>query len=398
MIAQQQHGATVLVEHRFFGYSNPYDNLTSQSLELLTIQQAIDDLVYFAQNVNLPMPGGDNVKPDTTPWVLLGGSYSGALTSWTMVNKPDVFRAGYATSSVVEAMTDYYSYFTPIREYMPQNCSSDVQAVIAYLDQLYAENNTAAMQSLKEAFGLGGLSHIDDFASALQYNLMDWQALQPDVGPGAMFFEFCDALEVKDGVSAPATGWGLENAINSWGLFWNNTYYAYVCDNITNAETCLGTYNASQAYWTNVTVNNANRSWAWMVCNQLGYYLVGPPEGQPAIVSRIVQPIYDERQCVNMFPQKFSSPPSPSAAEVNTMYEGWNVNVDRLFFVNGLRDPWREATVSADGLNKANTTMQPIYESDAFHCSDLHAENGIVDETVYAVQMAALEYMKTWLA
>jgi hypothetical protein len=41
--------------------------------------------------------------------------------------------------------------------------------------------------------------------------------------------------------------------------------------------------------------------------------------------------------------------------------------------------------------------MQPIYESDGFHSSDLHAENGIVDETVYAVQMAALEYMKTWL-
>ena len=76
MVAQQ-HGATVLVEHGFFGYSNPYDNLTSQSLELLAIQQAIDDLVYFAQNVNLLMPGGDNVKPDTTPWVLLGGSYSG---------------------------------------------------------------------------------------------------------------------------------------------------------------------------------------------------------------------------------------------------------------------------------------------------------------------------------
>ena len=49
---------------------------------------------------------------------------------------------------------------------MPQNCSSDVQAVIAYLDQLYDENDTDGMQSLKEAFGLGNLSHIDDFASA----------------------------------------------------------------------------------------------------------------------------------------------------------------------------------------------------------------------------------------
>ena len=61
----------------------------------------------------------------------------------------------------------------------------------------------------------------------MQYNLFDWQSLQPDVGPGAMFFEFCDALEVKDGVSAPATGWGLDNAIYSWGSFWNTTYYAY---------------------------------------------------------------------------------------------------------------------------------------------------------------------------
>ncbi|OJA14092.1 hypothetical protein AZE42_13948, partial [Rhizopogon vesiculosus] len=47
-IAQQQKGATILIEHRFFGYSNPYDDLTSQSLVVFTIQQAIDDLVYFA--------------------------------------------------------------------------------------------------------------------------------------------------------------------------------------------------------------------------------------------------------------------------------------------------------------------------------------------------------------
>ena len=77
LIAQQQNGATVLLEHRFFGQSNPYPDLSSKSLALLTIQQAIDDLVYFAQNATLPMPGGDKVKPDSTPWILFGGSYSG---------------------------------------------------------------------------------------------------------------------------------------------------------------------------------------------------------------------------------------------------------------------------------------------------------------------------------
>ncbi|KAG1734459.1 peptidase S28 [Suillus paluster] len=397
LIAQQQKGAVVIIEHRFFGESNPYDNLTSQSLALLTIQQAIDDLVYFATTADLPMPGGDAVKPGQAPWVLVGGSYSGALTSWTMVNKPGIFWAGYASSAVVETITDYYAYFTPIRDYMPRNCSSDVEAVIAHLDRMYVVNDTAGIQTLKEAFGLGGLVHVDDFAYALQYNLFEWQALQPHADPGTLFFDFCDALEVKDGVNAGPEGWGLENAIYSWGKFWNTTYYNHVC-NDRDAETCIGTYNTSQSYWTNVTVDNADRSWTWMVCNQIGFYQVGPPEGQPAIVSHILQPIYDERQCVNMFPQAFASPPEPTIAKTNRMYDGWDVDIPRLFFANGLRDPWREATVSADGLNKANTTSMPIYEGDGFHASDMFTLIGFDDPSIAAVQDAALMYMKEWLA
>jgi Serine carboxypeptidase S28 len=83
-IAQQQKGATIVLEHRFYGQSNPYNDLSVQSLQVHTIQQAIGDLVYFAENVKLAMPGGDNVTPDVAPWILIGGSYAGALTAWTM--------------------------------------------------------------------------------------------------------------------------------------------------------------------------------------------------------------------------------------------------------------------------------------------------------------------------
>ncbi|KAG1723677.1 peptidase S28 [Suillus lakei] len=397
LIAQQQNGAAILIEHRFFGYSNPYDNLTTQSLALLTIQQAIDDLVYFATTADLPMPGGDAVKPNQAPWIMVGGSYSGALTSYTMVNKPGIFWAGYLSSATVETITDYYDYFTPIREYMPQNCSSDIQAVIAYLDGMYAANDTAGIQTLQEAFSLGGLKHVGDFATALQYNVFSWQSLQPDVGPGAMFYQFCDLLEVKDGINAGPDGWGLDHAINSWGNYWNTTFYNLTCQH-QDAETCIGTFNPTDSYWTNITVNNSNRSWFWMVCNQIGFYQVGPPEGQPAIVSRIVQSSFIERQCVTMFPQVFASPPETPTAETNAMYAGWNMNVPRLFFANGLRDPWRGGTVSADGLNKPNTTSMPIYMSDGFHTSDMVTDNGVLDPTIAVVQEAGLRYMKEWLA
>lgn len=56
-------------------------------------------------------------------------------------------------------------------------------------------------------------------------NLWDWQSLQPTSGAGAQFFEFCDALEVKNGENAPQTGWGLDHALSAWGSYFKDVYY-----------------------------------------------------------------------------------------------------------------------------------------------------------------------------
>lgn len=125
-IAQDHGGAGVVLEHRFFGPSNPKPDLSDDNLALLTIAQASEDLVYFAKNVKLPMPGGDQVTPDKAPWILVGGSYAGALTSWVMNTKPGVFWAGYSSSGVVQAITDFWGYFEPIRKFGPKNCTADV--------------------------------------------------------------------------------------------------------------------------------------------------------------------------------------------------------------------------------------------------------------------------------
>lgn len=63
-----------------------------------------------------------------------------------------------------------------------------------------------------------------NFVAVLQ-NLFSWQSLQPDSGPNQAFYQFCDALEVQDGVSAPASGWGLDYALQAWGNYWKSTYY-----------------------------------------------------------------------------------------------------------------------------------------------------------------------------
>ncbi|KAF7320909.1 Peptidase S28 [Mycena chlorophos] len=398
-IAQQENGATIVLEHRFYGLSNPFPDLSVESFRVHTIQQAIDDLEYFAQNVVLPMPNGSNLKPGTTPWILIGGSYAGALTSWTMVNKPGLFAAGYASSAVVEAILDFWQYFEPARLFMPVNCSADVEKVIAYVDEVFTSPDEGAIQAIKDGFGLGDVSHLDDVASALQDNIFDWQDLLLSTGPGGLFFQFCDALEVKDGVNAPAAGWGLDHALEAWQTYWNTTYFALLCGD-DDAEDCLGTHDESQSYWTDTSIDNAGRSWFWTVCNYVGWLEVAAPAGHPTLVSSLIQPSYELRQCRMMFPEAFppANPPNPQTTQTNQLYDGWNVTVENLFFANGQRDPWRYSTVSAPGVELVSTQSQPIELGPGYHCSDLLTREGAANAGVLAVQTAGLAAMKRWIA
>ena len=49
---------------------------------------------------------------------------------------------------------------------MPANCSADVAAVIAYVDEVFTGSNTTAIDSVKETFGMSELTHLDDAAGA----------------------------------------------------------------------------------------------------------------------------------------------------------------------------------------------------------------------------------------
>ncbi|KAJ7126407.1 serine carboxypeptidase S28-domain-containing protein [Mycena crocata] len=396
-IAQQENGAAVVLEHRFYGLSNPMPDLSVKSLKLHTLQQAIDDLEYFTKNVVLPMPNGDKLSPETT-------------YCWTMVDKPGLFAAGYASSAVVEAIVDFWQYFEPERLFMPANCSADVERVVSHIDQVFTGSDKKAIQLIKNSFGMGDVTHLDDVSGSLRNNLWDWQGLSLSHGPGAQFFNFCDAIEVRNGVNAPAAGWGLDHALDAWSSYWSTTYLDLLCGD-SDAEDCLGSYNTSQSFWTDTSIDNAGRSF--------GFLQESSPPGNPSLVSRLIQPGYDlvcslclfvvsyasltpsQRQCQQMFPAAFARTPNIQAARTNKQFDGWNVTISNLFFANGQRDPWRYATVSAPGVTVQSTPSQPIAVGEGYHCADLCStatKEGLTNPTVAAVQSQGLASIKSWIA
>lgn len=208
LFAQAVGGAVVMMEHRYWGTSSPVQELTTKNLQYLTLKNSIYDTTYFANHVNLPFDNNGTSKASKAPWVFSGGSYAGALSAWTNSVAPGTFWAYHATSAVVEAIDDFWTYFNPVMQGMPKNCSSDVQQVVNYIDGVLALGTPKAKQALKDKFGLGGIVHDDDFASALENGPWNWQSHDFATGYSG-FYEFCDYVENQwPGSTAPAPGAG----------------------------------------------------------------------------------------------------------------------------------------------------------------------------------------------
>ena len=53
---------------------------------------------------------------------------------------------------------------------MPLNCSADVEAAIARVDEIFTGKNKTAIQAIKDNFGIGDVTHLDDAAGARKLN------------------------------------------------------------------------------------------------------------------------------------------------------------------------------------------------------------------------------------
>ncbi|KAF2089831.1 serine-type peptidase [Saccharata proteae CBS 121410] len=415
LFAEAIGGAVVMLEHRYWGESSPYDELTTKNLQYLTLANSIADTTYFAKNVVLPFDTNGSSSATNAPWVFSGGSYSGALSAWTASVDPGTFWAYHASSAVVQTVYDFWQYFEPVQAGMPQNCSSDVSLVVDYMDSILVNGTAAQKKALKTKFGLDGLADAD-FGAALENGPWLWQSNQFYSGYSD-FYIFCDYIEgiytnTTTNSTPSATGVGLTAALENYAQ-WTKEYlipdycasYGYWTDPTTLA--CFDTYNASSPLFTDVTVSNVvDRQWNWFLCNEpFAYWQDGAPATTPSLVSRLVDAAYWQRQCDLFFPPEgdytYGSASGKTVEDVNTWTGGWDMNTTRLIWTNGEFDPWRDSTVSSDYRPQgplASTVEAPVQVIPAgIHCSDLLAENGEVNEGVQAVIDNEVAQIKAWV-
>jgi hypothetical protein len=313
---QKSSGIGVVLENRYYGTSCPYNTSTTDELRYLTTEQVIADFDLFARKVQLPSI--KDINAPNTPWIVYGGSYPGALSAFTTKTYGHTFYAGISSSGVIHGQLEYPQWYDPIQLLGPQDCIASINGIVEKMDTLINSNNSAAIQQLKETFGLSAVEDIRDFAQTIAfpiggpfiYPTYSWQEINWNPAKGHEdFFNFCRNVT---NVDAPAniTKVDYELAKYTNNERWKNlgNYAAYIkrvvlplcASSDYNSAACFGTQHPE--FWANATSTSA-RSYLYTTCTEFGAYQAAQPYGQKSLISRVINAEYTQQWCDWAFPK-----------------------------------------------------------------------------------------------
>lgn len=101
MVGSKYNAKFMVLEHRFYGDSQPYDTWELANLAKLNSEQALADLAYFIGEMN----------PEQKLQVLvIGGSYPGAMSAWFRNRYPHLAVGSWSSSGVVQPVVDFWKF------------------------------------------------------------------------------------------------------------------------------------------------------------------------------------------------------------------------------------------------------------------------------------------------
>ncbi|KAI1813174.1 serine carboxypeptidase S28 [Poronia punctata] len=391
--AQEFKGAVIVLEHRYWGKSVPFSTLTAETLQYLNLPNSISDLTYFAKNVDCQFCEDGTCNSDENPWVLMGGSYSGALAAWTSQLDPGTFTAYHASSAVVQAIYDFWQYFTPVEQALPRNCSSDIKSVIKYIDNVFDSGNQGDIDIVKSRFGLSALNDAD-FADIISNPIIEWQSDQDSV---IAFCDYIEATSTNYTQYMTDKGVGLIPALDAYSTYVRENYDCGV-----DGAQC-NTYD-EEIQWDTPEDVDEDRPWTWMICNEpFGWHQTGPPKSNgDSIIPKSLRADHFQRRCPLVFPEtngyKTGSEMGFTQGHLNQWTGGWDAPFERVLFVNGEHDPWKSATIASDyrpgGPVESCDEIPSLIVEKGVHVPDLVLEDGPYQAPVIE---KAVEIMGNWL-
>lgn len=359
-LAQNHSALLIALEHRFYGESIPNGNANTENYRFLSVEQALADLASFTDYYKQTVPESKNV-----PWVVFGGSYPGALSSWYRAAYPDYSIGSLSSSGVVNCIIDYYQFDMSVSAAAGNQCADNIRRIQRAFEKKIGTG--------PEGFSYAkSLFHCEaDIAETdFYYMIADaWSMMiQYSAKTG-----LCSRIDLPKDASDEQV---MENFASYTNEFWG-------------ADFCAGGFYNTQALKDPARWDVNARSWRYQTCSQVSYFNTAPPSG--SLRSQTVNLDYHLKQCAEIFGEKIF----PSSVEMNTRFGGAFPHATNVFYSDFSDDPWQRASVTYPV-----SEVQPYFLAqcdNCGHCLDFHATSPSDPAPLQQSRREFERYLNLWL-
>uniref|UniRef100_A0A915CHK3 Uncharacterized protein n=1 Tax=Parascaris univalens TaxID=6257 RepID=A0A915CHK3_PARUN len=366
-LAEKFKAAVFFAEHRYYGASMPFGNLSNANASYLGYLSSTQALADFAKLITLIKTDVLKCPPDT-PVIAFGGSYGGMLAAWLRMKYPHIVSGAWSSSSPLlyfEGGNISPGAFEKVVKEVFISAGCNENAIINGLEAVKNLSNTAeGRQFLNDLFRIDSMSTLTD--STDSKFLVEWIQASMDYMAMVNYPYPTNFLQ-------PLPGWPVKYSCENFAqseitdarqavtaLYQiSNVYYNFtgtVATNCVNSNVCGDVAIASLG---------AEAAWSWQTCTELLLMMCseGPPND------------FFENQC-----EAYNGPVEIQLAFCAAEFTraGWNrefldVNAiateygfdysaaSNIVFTNGNLDPWSSGGVYANTSGIQEITKNGIY-------------------------------------
>ncbi|KAK7949027.1 extracelular serine carboxypeptidase [Apiospora aurea] len=206
-LADAVSATVVVLEQRYYGESYVAPNLTVANLQLLSTEEALADIAYFASNFPYEAHPGLTafIRPDKMPWIAYGSWIAGSKAAFLRTLYPNTIWGAIASSAPLLAVENVWQYLEAIRLRADPLCVQVITTVVGEVDDEIAlagldEDGeitmTSKLEYYRDLFNLTREKTVRDFMNQAATPLGLWQrrSWNPAQEDHAAWDYFCSNL------------------------------------------------------------------------------------------------------------------------------------------------------------------------------------------------------------
>jgi len=376
--ARQTNGLLIALEHRYFGASQPKEDLSD--LRFLTVDQALSDAVDFITSYKTSR------NAPTAPVYTIGTSYGGNLAAWARTKYPNVFAGALASSAPVQATYDFSGYAVSVKETIDLMTGSTTCTT----------NILAGYNALESALNAGKTDYNVLISLQQQYNL----CTEPQTGDfGTLLANQMEIWETAIQYNTPDKITRYCNIMNGDGSPLEKLGKVAIAENQADARSCSNImYDALISFYQSTTIDpNAYvgyRQYFYLQCTQLGYFLTSDAPTSQQCFGQGVSISLFQKQCYDTF--LLTATPEAAIGRLNAAFGGTKPNTvgaTNIIYTNGNMDPWSVISVTSP----LGPSLTAYLISNQGHSADIYPAFGGSLQTVQDnVQSLLNQYVQSF--